>query len=187
MRKQNKMHHIIRMIVYEKTKEKALERAKQVFNERLVGENGGKFDYGTFFDDDDGSARWGNLPPVERVDSKAGKKLVDDGFKIIKKEFEENVSIMRNLMKMFSNEELFEGKIIDKNKEILEELEEKNELKDNPYWFKHQCWKISRGDWLFDNNGEPIENTEDLDRVLRMEYCEDKEAKAWVIPVDVHT
>ena len=182
------MHHVVRMIVYAKTKEKALERAKEIFNERLTPT---PFDYGAFFDDDgdlmSGSGRWGKMPPVELATSKEGKKLIDEGFKMVKKEHEENINNLRKLLKDFNNEELFEGKILDKNKEILKELEEEKDIWVNPYWFDHTCWKISKGDWLYDDDGEAIKNSEDLKRVLKKKYCEDKDAKVWVLPVDVHT
>lgn len=183
------MHHVIRLIVYAPTKEEALEKAKQVFEERLCPT---PFDYGTFFDEEDntvsGKARWGNLPPVESINSKAGKHLIDDGFKAIKQDFDENIKTLRSMISKFNDEELFEGKIIDENKEILKELEEKKDMDlDQPYWFSHVCWRISRGDWLFDNDGEAIKDSKDLKRVLSMEYNDNKKNKAWVIPVDVHT
>ena len=65
--------------------------------------------------------------------------------------------------------------------------ETKEKALDQPYWFSHTCWQISKGDWLFDNDGEAIENSDGLKRVLTMEYHKDKKDKIWVIPVDVHT
>ena len=189
------MHHVIRMIVYAKTKKEARSRAEKTFNERLVP----RFDYGTFFDDEspmNGKSRWGTLPPIELVNSKEGKKLINEGFKVVVKEFMDNLKQMRKMLEKYNDFELFEGEILDKNKQILEELEDEKDKGlaglTNPYWFSYNCLKISRGDWLYDDDGEAIQTSKNLKRVLTKEYCEDKDKKdkdlkVWVLPVDVHT
>jgi len=167
------MHHIISMIVYAKTKEEARSKAEEIFNENLTPS---PFDYGTFFDGE-----------ILLATSKEGKKLINDDMKIIKREFMENLKLVKKMIKNYSDEELFEEKILDKNVEILNELEEKRVTGlDTPYWFKHQCWRIGKGDWLY-LESEPITSSDDLKRALSKKYCNDKEAKVWVLPIDVHT
>jgi len=183
------MHHVIEMIVYAKTKKEARSRAEETFNEKLIP----RFDYGTFFDEEDttisGKARWGNMPPVELANSKDGKALIDDGFDMIKKDFKENLENLKKILNNYDTDEIFEGEILDKNKQILKELEEEDETLGfhNPYWFNYLCRKISEGDWLYDNDGNPIKNSRDLKETLNKKYCEDKDMKVWVLPVDVHT
>ena len=117
------MHRIIRIIVYANSPKEARENAETILDEDLVETK--VYDYGTFFDDDSssmsGKARWGNhIPSVVLADSKKGKKLINEGMKYTKESFFENIGRIKEAIKEYSVEELFEGEVVDIKKKILE-------------------------------------------------------------------
>jgi hypothetical protein len=183
------MHQVIRAIVYADNKEEALDKAKGVF-ERLCGEDGHTFDYFTTFDDNSsemsGPARWGKLPVVALANSKEGKKLIDDGMKWIRQTYMENLQKAKEMIKNYSDEELFEEKILDSKTQVVQRLTNTNHnLSMARYYF--YCvgeWKGSNI-WLYDNDGEGIRNSGHLKDVLN-KWGEHKDKKVYVVPADVH-
>jgi len=197
------MHQIIRIICYANDKREARERAEEILNDNLVGDNR-PFDYGTFFDDDtstmSGKGRWGYKPSVVLVDSKEGKKLIKDGMKYTKESFIEKIKEVRKMIEFYNNEELFEQKVIDVKKKIIESLEDKKDT-NNLSLFKHYCSCLGeyRGSniFLYDNDGEGISDSQHLKDVLtkwksiygieNKEKDKYKGLKVYVVPVDVHS
>jgi hypothetical protein len=197
------MHRVIRIICYANDEKEAREKAEAILEDNLVGDNCA-FDSGTFFDEDSpvsGSSRWGNLPVVALAESKEGKKLINEGFKYTKDNFIENLKNVKELIKFYNDEELFEEEVLDVKKKILEGLEDK---KDNQNlgirFFKYYCNDLGRdsggGIFLYNNDGEGIKNTNDLKNVLSKwkTIYEDKnvrnpyeDLKVFVVPVDVHS
>ena len=199
------MHQIIRIICYANDKREARERAEEILKNNLVGDNC-PFDYGTFFDDDistmSGKARWGYNPSVVLADSKEGKKLIKEGMKYTKESFIEKIKEVREMINFYSNEELFEKKVIDIKKKILESLENKKDKKGlGISFFKYYCSCLGeyKGSniFLYDNDGEGISDSQHLKDVLtkwKSFYgTENKEKnkyiglKVFVVPIDVHS
>jgi hypothetical protein len=193
------MHKVIRIIVFAKTSEEALTKAKELFEKELVPR---PFDYGAFFDDNEstmsGKARWGSLPAVARADSNEGKQLIQDGIDATKRDFQDNITCIREVLSLYSDEEIWHQEILDKNKKMLEVIEEddkRNKLF-NLRMFKHFCFKL--GDyydgWLYGNDGELINDEEHLKNVLdKWKTLYEAKKKdpykgldVWVIPVDIH-
>lgn len=193
------MHKIVRLIVYAKTKEEALNNAKKLLDERLVPR---PYDYGTFFDEEDsvmsGKARWGNLVPVAKADSPEGADLIKDGIEFTKDEFTGNLDRVREMINKYSNEELWKQEVLDPNKKMLEVIENENERKGvsfNLHMFRYFCHCIGTYEdgWLYDHQGELIHDDDHLKHTLeKWQNCEGvktdeyKDLEVYVVPVDVH-
>lgn len=188
------MHQIIRIITYAYSEEEALERAKSVLDDNLVGEEYGMFDYGEFFDNDgsevSGKGRWGDMPSVVLADSKDGKKFIDEGMKATKDSFIESVKGIRRIIDKYSDEELFEEKRMSIKGKILDELDTERNNNLGLGYFRYYCRNsgASRGSniFLYDDDGEGIDTTSHLKKVLNKWGKEDKR-KVYVVPVDVHS
>lgn len=191
------MHSVIRVIVYAKDNKDARQKAEVILNDRLGGEGEGKFDYGTFFDEDSsvsGKSRWGNLPVVALADSKEGMKLIADGMKYTKNNFKERIVTIRKLLKDYNDEELFEEKILEKPKAILVGLKDEKEQQQELFelkFFKYNCSSVGSysgpGIYLYDNDGQGIMSSEQLQNTLNKYGSKDYEGlKVYVVPIDVH-
>ncbi|ELZ78922.1 hypothetical protein C456_01332 [Haloferax volcanii DSM 14919] len=82
------MHQIIYALVTASTTDQALSRTADVFDQHYVT-----------VDDDSttvaGSARWGDLPVAEPVDSEDGQELLERGWQVTTREFERNLERVR--------------------------------------------------------------------------------------------
>jgi len=182
------MHMVIRAIVYAKTEDEALKKARKIFEQLCETE----FDYFTLFNDDtstvSGKARWGELPVVAKADSKEGKRLIAEGMEATKREFLDSVAKIKNSLEKYSAEELFE----------MEGFSEED-LDKFGIDFRHNCYRAGmyRGYliWLYDDDGEGIRTPKHLKRVLEKwkSIYEDKgkenpykDLDIWVVPADVH-
>lgn len=187
------MHKVIRIIIYESSGEEARNKAEQILNENLIQEGYGVFDYGTFFDDDDsttsGKARWGNLSSVALADSDEGRKLIDDGMKFTREVFLENMAHIRKAIEEYSDEELFEGKLLDVKKKILNELNDEKEEERGLEYFRHDCGSVKPYNnpnfYLYGDEGEAIDKPSHLKDVLN-KWDKKNDLKVYVVPVDVH-
>jgi len=168
---------VIRAIVYAKDEEEALDKAKEIFSD-LVEQR--YFDYFTTFDEDgcgiSGRDRWGDLPVVAPADSEVGKKLIEEGMELTWQEFQESLHVIKKCTKEKTAEKLFED-----------------------MRFRYACYHIGayKGAdiWLYDDDGEGIQNRDHLNNVLtkwKVIY-EDKgienpyrDCNIWVVPADVH-
>ncbi len=164
-------------------------------NERLVGEDK-SFDYGVFFDEEGsgvaGKSRWGKIPPVVLADSKEGKKLIAVGMKATKDEFMRCIKEVRQSINYYSDEELFEEKILDTKKKILNALDDKKPDNFSISMFKYYCsclgQYVGTNIWLYDNDGEGIRNNKHLKDVLNKWGTDEyKNLKVFVLPIDVHS
>jgi hypothetical protein len=181
------MHTVIRAVVYAKTKEDALDKARSVF-ERLV-ENQNPFDYYQMFDNEgtsvSGKGRWGNLPAAVKTTTKAGKKLIDEGMTYTRNEFNEAINAIREAVNNYDNKQLFEDKEVKANGMVG--------------MFRYYCGIAGsyRGSsvWLYDDDGEGILNEKQLEDVLSKYQCiydrngqvnPHKDESIWVVPADVH-
>ena len=195
-----KMHHVIRFIVYADDKKEAMEKAVSALNQ-LVEWGTDSIDYGTFFDDDkstmSGKARWGNVPVCVKASSKEGKRLIKDGMDATERDFKETIKELREMLKKYNDDELFQKEILDKNKQMLQELEEKDNSFEHPNWFHYQCYKLGKeGVWLYNEESSSISSPKELKDVLDKDkkYYEgegkenpNKDKEVWVVPCDVHT
>lgn len=193
------MHMVIRVIVYSENKKEALNKAKGILD-NLCGEDK-SFDYYTIFDDNkskvSGPARWGNLHVVAEADSNEGKKLIDDGMKFTKDDFIRNIKKVRETITIFTDEELFEQKLIEDKSKVVNRLIGNMETDlDMVKWYCY-CIGQYKGPhvWMYDSGGEGIKDTAHLHNVLTKWKCvyEDKgkenpykDMKIFIIPSDVH-
>lgn len=192
-------HMVIRAIVYAKTDEEAIEKAREIF-ENHCGDYK-SFDYYQMFGTEDdtstvsGSARWGKLPTVALANSKEGKKLISDGMKYTKDEFMENAKFIKEMLKTHTLEELWDKKL---NCPKCEKYK-KHPLSLKCGFFRYMCNDIpciaGSSVWVYDDDGEAIDEEEHLKNVLNKWKClyEDegkenphKDDEIWVIPADVH-
>jgi len=183
------MHAVIRAIVYADNEAEALELGKEVIN-NLCGEKD-DFDYATFFDEAgtgvSGVLRYGNIPAVSKAKSKAGNKLITEGMKYTKGNFMESIETVRDLIKKYNDEDLFEGKLTNDKSKVVEKLSDGKSNSDL-FMFRYHCHCL--GDHkgseilLYDSYGDGIRNQTDLDAALNEEDNKDKEC--WVVPADVH-
>jgi len=181
------MHMVIRAIVYAKNKEDALAKAANVFDG--LTENQDPFDYYEMFNTAgsvvSGRGRWGALPAAVKADSKAGKKLIEEGMKSTWDEFKEAIKAVREGISTGTDEKLFEDKDVKTN--------------NMTGMFKYFCGLIGQYSgsaiWLYDHDGEGIRDREHLANTLSKWKCvyEDKgqenpckDLSVWVVPADVH-
>jgi len=180
-------HQIIYFIVYADDKKEARDKAGELLR-HIVGEGTG-FDYGTFFDEDSsvsGKSRWGNISAVVSVDSKEGKQMIKGGMKATKEGFIEKIKKVKEMINFYSDEELFEGEVIDIRNKILENLKENKKLYIRSFRYYCDCLGqyIGTEIWIYDNDGEGIRNNQDLKDVLN-KWNMGK--KVWIVPCDVHS
>jgi hypothetical protein len=174
------MHMVIRAIVYADDEEEALERAREIF-ERLT-ENSRPFDYFKMFDEPgssvSGRGRWGELPACVEASSKEGKKLIKEGMKYTRDEFMRDVKIVRKALKDRTDLQLFNSRY---DKEMVR--------------YRFYCLGQDKGAsvWLYDNDGEGIQEGSHLRDVLSKwkTLHKGKEnpylfKRVWVVPADVH-
>ena len=158
------MHMVIRALVYAKTKEEALVNAKEVFD-RLT-ENQHPFDYYVTFDQNGlgsaGKDRWGKKPVAVKVNSKEGKKLLEEGLEFTKKEFMDNLKNVRAAL-------IFKEGEAEVDDETL--FNERHQFPG----LRYPCYCIGqyRGSsvWLYDNDGEGIRDPGHLKDVLNKWDC----------------
>ena len=180
---------IIRAIVYSDDKDEALQKGKEII-EGMCGEDR-TFDYATFFDEEEngisGKSRWGDLPPVTEVTTKEGKKLIDDGLNYTKQKFFENMQHIRKGLEKYRDIDIFEEKIVDDTKAVVDRLQNNHNKDYELHMFKYFCHCVGqyRGSdiFLYNDDGEGIRNSDMLKKVLT-EW--NKGQKVWVIPADVH-
>ena len=165
------MHMVIRAIVHALTDKAALSEAQEVFEELC---NSGIFDYYTTFETAESKVSGGNLPAVVRADSKAGRKLIEEGMNSTKSDFLRRIEVIKNAVNDFSAEELFE-------------MEDDDfysfSIKKYGGGLRYNAYNIGRYRghpiWLYDSDGEGIHTPGHLKRAL-------KDKDIWVVLADVH-
>lgn len=182
------MHMVIGVIVGAEDGEEALDKAKETLNSLVER---GDFDYYTTFDVDghgmSGKDRWGELPVVANIESREGKKLVEDGLKQTQNDFERAITKVRKLLQRYNNDELFEEFCT--HEEVAAKLSEEigEELRDlhmAHYWLASAGMRYSWDTYLWDDEGERIENKRTLEYIV-VAYKKEKK-KIFVVPSDVH-
>jgi len=175
---------VIRLIVYANSKEEALERAKEILENGLVGENGEPFDFYTTFDIPkklapmSGRARWGNFPPAVKLMSKKGIELLNKGWEFTVKDFKYH---LQNLVK-----------IGEKHNWNYEKL-----MNDGNFRFHaYSIGEYSGSNiWLYDDDGEGIRDLNHLKNAIekwkvlyedRGKENPHEDYEVWIVPVDVH-
>jgi hypothetical protein len=202
------MHMVIRAIVPASDKEEALQRAKQVFDQLCEGQR--PFDYYTTFDNwgstVSGPARWGNLPMAAKAASKAGGKLVREGWNFTKREFRDN---LKHVQKALEQGHTWRELMSEECGNPTHALKPEKRADGRPFTprtcdlilFRHKAEKLGQyegsANWLYDWEGEAIRDEEHLKRVLELyrnaewmtkEEWENKYGgkEPWVVPADVH-
>jgi hypothetical protein len=177
------MHMVIRAVVLAANPNEALEKARTVF-EGITGEDK-PFDYFTMFDEDgsevSGKGRYGDVKPVLRIATKAGKAMLDEGMEATKRDFVDALANIKAGLARYTPEELFE-----------EFSQQPNTDKDlSLSIFKHYCYQAGRYNggsiWLYDSGGSGIRSQRDLDRLLD-NYGTPIPAgeEFYIVPADVH-
>jgi hypothetical protein len=171
------MHSIIRILVFAKNKDAALDKAESIL-ERLCGDDK-PFDYYTLFRKNDnspvsGKSRWGNLPAAARADSPKGKRLIDEGMKFTRDSFMRNLKTIREGLANFSDDELFEEKL---NPQAITQREfdiatgqMSHRWQYDPQMIKHYMYCCGRYEgpdiFLYDQDGVGIRTPSHLNDVL---------------------
>lgn len=194
-------HMLIGAIVYGKNEQRAMKKAKSVFEYLLKCEI---FDYYTTFDEDavmSGKNRWGKYPPIVRVDSNEGKTLINSLWNYTKDKFLSRAQKLRYIFDLFTNEEIFNEECKDETKLIALSLklrdfkETLRNLTLARYYMLHMGGYRGEGIYLYNDEAEGIQTKKDLDAVLNKYRCiyEDngkenphKDDFIWVIPADAH-
>ena len=179
---------LICVIVGAEEEEAALEKAKETL-EILVER--GDFDYYTTFDMDGhgmaGKDRWGELPVVARIESKEGKKLIEEGLKWTEQNFEYAITKVRNVLQRYTNTELFEEFCVHEEvaAKLSEEIEQEwRDLHMAHYWLASAGMNHPSDTYLWSDEGEQIENRHTLEYIIE---CHKKEKKKiFIVPSDVH-
>jgi hypothetical protein len=182
---------VIRAIVYAPDKDQAFDKATHIFEQ--LCENQTPFDYFTTFDHNSlpgsGRRRWGKLSPVSEVNTKTGKKLIEDGMKATEEEFKQNMVEIRKAITKFTDKQLLNesgfgfGNIEDKKLST----NDKHTLS----LFRYYCYAVGKYNgssiWLYDNDGSGIRDRNHLKNALNKWDNEDYEGlKVFVVPADVH-
>ena len=185
---------VIRIITYGYTKEEGFAKAQKVAND-LCDEKRLSFDYAQDFKSKgskmSGSGRWGKKPYCVLADSKQGKNLIDDGLHNQKVSFSEKLDEMKDYLE-YTNDELFEGEIIEDKSKVLDRL---NQRVLNLDMFRYYCSCLGQyyGSeiFLYNCDGEGIRNKRELKRALDkydngVDVVTQSGEKVWVSPFDVH-
>jgi hypothetical protein len=175
------MHMIIQVITPASSKEDALDSAKTVFD-GITGE-GKCFDYYQTFDEPgtpvSGQGRYGKVPAALDVKTKAGAKMVAEGFANTKDEFLQNITRVRTALQKYTDEQLF-------NERDPEGIPTKQDF--DLTLARHNLYNAGKYDgssiWQYDQYGSGIRNQRDLDAALATELKPGE--KLYVVPADVH-
>lgn len=170
---------IIQVILPASNKKEALDMAKPVFD-GIAGE-GKPFDYYQTFDEPgtqvSGKGRYGAVPAVLMVKSKAGKKMVTDGFNATKRYFMENLARVRKALVCYTDEQLFgEGGQITTSADIDLTLA------------RHNMYNAGKYDgssvFQYDQWGSGIRTPRELKNAMDVKLKPGE--KLYVVPADVH-
>lgn len=173
------MHMVIRIIVPANSKESALDKAKSIL-EDMSGE-GKDFDYYQTFDTEgtpcSGKGRYGAVPAVLKVKTKAGLAMVADGLDATKREFMDNLARIRAGLQKHTDEEIFN------------ESNASGEPDTDLFLVRHAMYNAGKyggsSCWLYDQYGSGIRHQKDLDRALETKGIATDE-ELYVVPADVH-
>ena len=171
------MHMIIQVILPASNKEEALDMAKPVFD-GITGE-GKPFDYYQTFDEPgtvvSGKGRYGAVPAVLKVSTKAGMKMVNQGFAATRGEFLHNIARIRKSLIKYTDEQLFgEGEITNTDLDLT--------------LARHNMYNAGKYDgssvWQYDQWGSGIRTPRELKSAMNVELK--KGESLYVVPADVH-
>lgn len=178
------MHMIIRIIVYASSQREAVAAAEAMV-EGLV-EVGVPFDDYAMFRDgwiEGRAAPRGAYPSATLATSTEGKRLLREGWAHTRADFRRAVAIVRNALDWYSDDEFFENKVVTSNGSFG--------------LFRYFCAALgqsaARPTWLYDGDGNPIDDRLRLRDTLAMRTSpprnrkrRDKRPDVWVVPVWVH-
>jgi len=170
------MHAIIGVIVYARTKEEAFDKAEDIV--KGLAECEQPFDSYSSFREECARNRWGDLPPVARVMSEGGIRIIDRLWGRTIEIFQKHLSAMKR-----------EGDRLGWNWKKLRE----------DRVFRYNCYMVGqyrgRAIRLYDNDGEGIRTLDHLRDALEKGKClYEKRGKTnpyadldvWIVPFDVH-
>ncbi|WP_158057946.1 hypothetical protein [Halorussus halophilus] len=159
------MHLVIYALVDASTEDEALAAGKSAFT-HLVGTGYAPFDYYVTFDQEGttvaGKARWGDLPTAAKLDSPAGKELLEEAWTATEREFERNL------------EKIKDGLADHDDEEIMQDTD----------LVRYACYALGayRGSSvrMYTEVGDGIRDAVHLENVVeRLET-------PWIVPADVH-
>jgi len=110
------MHMLLFQLIWATSPEDAVETAKQLVLDRFIN-NDTEFDYLVPFDKDDysncaGVNRWKDVPAVMKADSPEAMKTIDEILEVQRKEFDENITAIYDILSKTSGDDLFENEDI---------------------------------------------------------------------------
>ena len=147
---------LVRAIVPGENKEKAFVNAENVFQDLV--EQGYFNDYNIEYQDS----------KVVSVDSPQGRKLIEESLALTRKDFDENLKKVKDILSKATDDELFE----ESGKAKL---------------FRYYCYCLGQYAgpyvWIYDRYGEGITSETDLNFALEKEKDDEK---LWIVLSDVH-
>jgi len=183
------LHMLIAAIVRADNKTEAKKLAEEVF-EDLVDAN--VFDYYTMFDDEWAKNRWGECPPVLKLESEEGKELLKRLLDATRDELFENLRVIRRLLQEYDDEDIWYGDNFDalpSDRKVLRVLkygQERVDFENSIRYLRHCCLHVGEyigtSIFLYDWRSEGIRSLTELKGILEKE---DK-SKLWIVPADVH-
>ena len=171
------MHQLIYGIVYGEDSESAVETASTSIFHPLV--HRGEFDYFVTFDEPGqgvaGRDRWGDRPTVSPVDSEDGIELINRGWEATVSEYERSFDRIEEFLDSHDSEAYWQDESV--HREYLLDFHRVGQFQ-------------GPGVFLYDPDGEGIQNRGHLDRVLDGEIAsrdvDDENQELYVVPADVH-
>lgn len=208
------MHMLIRILVFAKDSESALNAAHEVVHEKMGNTStGGPFDYYVDFTEDGliitGKDRWGPIPPVLQVsttrfptDDKRGLEMANSAMENNRRVFKESIALIRHHIANYTDDQLFD-EVEGKGWIEIEGVK----LFDDPGRFR-VCCGSAYGDvkgtaCLYDFRGFTISSPNILQRILNDSdsnpwYMDESEGQdpnwgphiwnqpLWIVPFDAH-
>ena len=194
------MHMLIGILVFSKTRAKAIEKARDILNDLTKDDK--PFDYGTLFTPGENSpvsraSRYESKKSAMLVDTLEGRELTEKLLGLTKQVLFENLEKIRNGLLVLTSEDIWNG--ISKTERSLGLESKENHIEYEPTMFRHCCHEVGQykgsGIFLYDQDGEGIRDQNHYDNVMAKweslyKYGESenpyKDLDLYIIPADVH-
>lgn len=171
------MHYLVKLLVEGGTAKEALENA-EMFAQDLCGQNESGYDDFDWYDLD---GRWG-ASKAYGVESKKGKKLIEEAMNGTRREFESAMAHIRYMVEHFSDEQIFEEQFGTNDDQAAIRKENEKVYYLSRYQFTVAGGSHSNSCYLYNDKwGGRVTNQHDLDHIMK-----DTDKKLWVVAVDFH-
>lgn len=162
------MHYLVRMLVEADSGKDAVEQAR-IDCDTMV-------EYG-YIDWYDFEGRWGDSKAYG-IKSQKGKKLLEEGMKYNREQFDDAMKAIRYMMDRFSDDAIY-------NEDFTRSEQDMSEIYLSRFQFTIAAGRSNAACvYAMDSSlwGSRVSNDKDLEYILE----NNKSKKLWVVPVDVH-